>query len=202
MDCRVEVTTMKRMILRRKVRCSACMSSRPVWRASSSRVTPSVTPLRTRDSDGDVTTEKSQPVFVIKGQRSACLTLMEESQRRNYITRCVIFYKHFKIVFHLHTDSKSVILMEANWKETFKKLHPELCCKRDVSWKWMGFPPCEVGRDLAANNADKSDGGKFPLAKFPLLCFWFHCHIWNVAVGIFFFLETSFKHCEACRKLE
>lgn len=48
MDCRVEVTTMKRMILRRKVRCSACMSSRPVWRASSSNVTPSVTPLRTR----------------------------------------------------------------------------------------------------------------------------------------------------------
>lgn len=47
-DCRVEVTTMKRMMLRRKVRCSACMSSRPVWRARRSRVTPSVTPLTTR----------------------------------------------------------------------------------------------------------------------------------------------------------
>ena len=47
-DCRVEVTTMKRMILRRKVRCSACISSRPVWRARRSRVTPSVTPLTTR----------------------------------------------------------------------------------------------------------------------------------------------------------
>lgn len=30
MDCRVEVTTMKRMMLRRKVRCSACISKRPV----------------------------------------------------------------------------------------------------------------------------------------------------------------------------
>lgn len=29
-DCRVEVTTMKRMMLRRKVRCSACISNRPV----------------------------------------------------------------------------------------------------------------------------------------------------------------------------
>lgn len=48
MDCKVEVTTMKRMILRRKVRCSACISNRPVWRASRRRVTPSVTPLRTR----------------------------------------------------------------------------------------------------------------------------------------------------------
>lgn len=45
MDCRVEVPTMKRMMLRRKVRCSASMSNSPVWRASSSRVTPSVTPL-------------------------------------------------------------------------------------------------------------------------------------------------------------
>lgn len=47
-DCKVEVTTMKRMMLRRKVRCSACMSNRPVWRASRSRVTPSVTPLTTK----------------------------------------------------------------------------------------------------------------------------------------------------------
>ena len=45
MDCRVEVTTMKRMMLRRKVRCRVCMSNRPVWRARRSRVTPSVTPL-------------------------------------------------------------------------------------------------------------------------------------------------------------
>lgn len=44
-DCRVDVVTMKRMMQRRKVRCRACMSNRPVWRASSSRVTPSVTPL-------------------------------------------------------------------------------------------------------------------------------------------------------------
>lgn len=48
MDCRVEVTTMKRMMLRRKVRCRACMSNRPVWRARRSSVTPSVTPLRMR----------------------------------------------------------------------------------------------------------------------------------------------------------
>lgn len=47
MDCRVEVTTMKRMMLRRKVRCSACMSNRPVWRARRRSVTPSVTPLWT-----------------------------------------------------------------------------------------------------------------------------------------------------------
>lgn len=49
MNCRVEVTTMKRMMLRRKVRCGTCMSIRPVWRASSSSVTPSVTPLGDQD---------------------------------------------------------------------------------------------------------------------------------------------------------
>lgn len=45
MDCSVEVTTMKRMMLRRKVRCRTCRSSSPVCSASSSSVTPSVTPL-------------------------------------------------------------------------------------------------------------------------------------------------------------
>lgn len=45
MDCSVEVTTMKRMMLRRKVRWRTCRSSSPVCSASSSSVTPSVTPL-------------------------------------------------------------------------------------------------------------------------------------------------------------
>lgn len=45
MDCSMEVTTMNRMMLRRKVRCRTCMSNSSVWTASNSRVTPSVTPL-------------------------------------------------------------------------------------------------------------------------------------------------------------
>ena len=45
MDCSVDVTTMKRMMLRRKVRWRTCRSSSPVCSASSSSVTPSVTPL-------------------------------------------------------------------------------------------------------------------------------------------------------------
>lgn len=45
MDCSVDVTTMKRMMLSRKVRCRTCRSSSPVCSASSSSVTPSVTPL-------------------------------------------------------------------------------------------------------------------------------------------------------------
>lgn len=46
MLCKVDVRTMKRMMKSRKQRCRAAMSNSPVCRASSSRVTPSVTPLR------------------------------------------------------------------------------------------------------------------------------------------------------------
>ena len=45
MFCRVDVRIMKRMIDRRKDLCTDVMSSRPVCRANSRRVTPSVTPL-------------------------------------------------------------------------------------------------------------------------------------------------------------
>ena len=46
-DCRMEATTMKRMMERRKARWITCSSIRPVWTARISKVMPSVIPLET-----------------------------------------------------------------------------------------------------------------------------------------------------------
>lgn len=49
MDCKMEATTMKRMILRRKARWMTWSSIRPVWTARINSVIPSVIPLTEKE---------------------------------------------------------------------------------------------------------------------------------------------------------